>query len=122
LKLLRGGDVVVLALAAALVGSAYGAFWSPRSPGQYVVVTVGGVPVEERLLGEADELDVRGVIGHSRIRIEDGRVRFVDSPCHARYCVHAGWMSQSGQVAACLPNGVVVEVTGGERAYDAINL
>ena len=47
-----------------------------------VRILVGGVPVEERLLGEPDELAVRGVIGTSRIRIEDDRVRFVEPQPH----------------------------------------
>ena len=122
MRLLRIGDVVILAVAAAIVGAAYGAFWSERAPGQIVVITVDGDPFEERLLSQPGAVAVEGLIGTSRLLIEDGRVRFVDSPCHGRYCVHAGWLSQSGQVAACLPNGVVVEVEGGERSYDAINL
>jgi hypothetical protein len=121
-KLLRAGDVLVLAVAAAVVGGAYGAFWTERAPGRAVVITVDGRQQEERLLTTPAVIEVQGLIGTSRLVIEDGRVRFVDSPCHGRYCVHAGWLSQSGQVAACLPNGVVIEVEGGERAYDAINL
>jgi hypothetical protein len=121
-KLLRAGDIFVLALAAAVVGGAYGAFWTQRAPGRAVVITVDGRQQEERLLTTPAAIEVQGLIGTSRLVIEDGRVRFVDSPCNGRYCVHAGWLSRSGQVAACLPNGVVIEVEGGERAYDAINL
>ena len=122
MSVLRAGDVVVLAAAAALVGAAYGAFWTARSPGQSVVITVDGGERQERLLTDDAAIAVEGPIGTSRLLIEDGRVRFVDSPCHARYCVHAGWLSRSGQVAACLPNGVVIEIEGGERIYDAISL
>jgi hypothetical protein len=121
-RLLRIGDLVVLAVAAAIVGGAYGAFWSERTPGRVVVITVDGEALEERLLSVPGAIAVEGLIGTSHLLIEDGRVRFVDSPCHGRYCVHAGWLSRSGQVAACLPNGVVVEVEGGERTYDAISL
>ena len=122
MRLIRPGDVVVLVAAAALVGSTYGLFWTSRTPGENITVTVGGVPVAERPLTAAGMIEVEGALGTSEILIEEGRVRFVDSPCNARYCVHAGWLSRTGQVAACLPNGVVVEVTGGERLYDAINL
>ena len=41
MRLIRGGDVVVLVAAAALVGSAYGLFWTSRAPGERVTVTVG---------------------------------------------------------------------------------
>lgn len=122
MKLLRKGDVAILVLAAVLVGGAYGVFWTERTPGRTVLVSVDGRVVEELALDADADLHVEGLIGVSRVLVEDGRVRFVDSPCHARYCVHAGWLSRGGQVAACLPNGVVVEVEGGERAYDAIAL
>ena len=71
---------------------------------------------------EVDRVAVEGRLGASVIEVRAGQVRFNESPCVGRQCVHAGWLSRSGQVAACLPNGVVVEVTGGERLYDAINL
>jgi len=121
-RLLRPGDILVLALAAAVVGAAYGTFWTERTPGQSVVITVSGTPVDEHSLSEPATIAVEGAIGTSHLEIAEGRVRFTDSPCNGRYCVHSGWLSKSGQVAACLPNGVVVEVLGGEREYDAISL
>ena len=122
MRLLRPGDILVLALAAAVVGTAYGTFWTERTPGQSVVITVSGTPVDEHSLSEPATIAVEGAIGTSHLEIAEGRVRFTDSPCNGRYCVHSGWLSKSGQVAACLPNGVVVEVLGGEREYDAISL
>jgi hypothetical protein len=121
-SLLRPGDIAVLALAAIVVGGAYGTFWTDRTPGQRVIITVSGLPVGEHPLSEPATLAVEGGIGTSHLEIAEGRVRFTDSPCNGRYCVHSGWLSKTGQVAACLPNGVVVEVLGGEREYDAISL
>lgn len=121
MSLVRPADAVVVALAALLVGAAWASLWRGDEPAEYVQLSVPGAP-DERLALSVDQVrEVRGRIGTSRLEVRDGRVRFTDSPCVGRYCVHAGWLSRSGQVAACLPNGVVIEVTGGEREYDAVS-
>lgn len=120
--LIRGGDVLILLLAAGLVGASFGAFWGPRGQGHEVLVTVDRDHATTLPLDQDGTFDIDGRLGVSTIMVDGGRVRFMDSPCPGRYCVHSGWLSFSGEVAACLPNGVVVEVLGGEREFDAINL
>lgn len=122
MNLIRRGDLLVLALAAALVGASYGIFWTPRAQGEKAVVSVGReVRAEVSLLAD-DSVPVKGLIGQSVLEVQAGRIRFIDSPCPGRYCIHTGWIDRTGEVAACLPNGVVVEIRGGEREFDAINL
>ncbi|NGX16064.1 NusG domain II-containing protein [Wenzhouxiangella sp. XN24] len=120
MTLVRPADALVVALAALLVGAAWAALWTGGGPAEAVQVITPGDEPRRVALSRDDALEVRGRLGDSRIEIRDGRVRFVDSPCVGRYCVHAGWLSRSGQVAACLPNGVVIEVTGGDREFDAV--
>jgi hypothetical protein len=120
--LIRGGDILILLVAAGLVGASFGAFWGPRGEGHTVLVTVDRRQTTELALDQDGSFDIHGRIGVSTIMVDGGRVRFLDSPCPGRYCVHSGWLRFSGEVAACLPNGVVVEVLGGEREFDAINL
>ena len=120
--MIKAGDIVILILAAAGVGATYGAYWAPRELGHTAVITVNHEIVEELPLGTDTDLTIRGAIGDSRLAVADGRIRFMDAPCPGRYCIHAGWLSRTGQVAACLPNGVVIEILGEEREYDAINL
>lgn len=119
---LRAGDVLILAAAAVLVGASYAAFWSPRAEGDKAIISVGHDIVAHASLLEDRTVPVDGRLGRSLLKIEGGRIRFIESPCPGRYCVHTGWISRTGQVAACLPNGVVVEVEGGAREFDAINL
>jgi hypothetical protein len=120
--LIKAGDILILALAAAGVGASYGAFWASRGAGHSASITVGRQVVEQVALDTDRELTVQGAIGVSHLTVHDGRIRFTESPCPGRYCIHAGWLSHTGQVAACLPNGIVVEILGDEREYDAINL
>lgn len=124
MTLVRPADAVVVALAALLVGAAWASLWSRGGPAEFVEITTspasgrGPVVLE---LGRDTTVEVAGRIGPSRIEVRDGRARFADSPCVGRLCVHAGWLSRSGHVAACLPNGVILEVTGGDREFDAIS-
>lgn len=121
MSLVRPADAVVVGLAAALVGASWAALWSGGGPAEFVQVAAPGQPEQRHELAADATFSVRGRLGDSRLEIRDGQVRFIDSPCVGRQCIHTGWLSRSGQVAACLPNGVVIEVAGGEREFDAIS-
>ncbi len=46
------------------------------------------------------------------IEYGEGGIRFIASDCPDKVCIHTGNISQSGQVAACLPNDIIVMVEG----------
>lgn len=59
--------------------------------------------------------------GHvNRIVIEGGTVHMEFSDCSGQDCVKQGAISDTGESIICLPNRVVVEITGGSRQYDTI--
>jgi len=62
------------------------------------------------------EISIPGPLGDTEIEIRDGEVRVVYSPCRDDICVAAGWVSQSGQWIACLPNRVFVRVEHAEES------
>jgi hypothetical protein len=121
MTLVRPADAIVIALAALLVGTAWGSLWVGREPAAHAAITAPGAADLRVDLSTDATLQVRGRLGESHVEVRGGQVRFVDSPCVGRYCVHAGWLSRSGQVAACLPNGIVIELMGGDREFDAIS-
>lgn len=47
------------------------------------------------------------------IRAEPGRIRVEESACPGEDCVHTGWVSRSGGQLICLPNRMVISLTGG---------
>lgn len=47
------------------------------------------------------------------IRAEPGRIRVAESACPGEDCVHTGWVSRAGGQIICLPNRVVVSLSGG---------
>jgi hypothetical protein len=127
---MTAADRWVVGAALALVASLYVWNWdgplgldAGRSDAAGVVaeVVVAGHPVETIDLGRDGEVEVQGRMGPSRLLVQDGRVRFTASPCRGKQCIRSGWLAHEGDFAACLPNGVAVEVLGPERGLDAIN-
>ena len=41
---------------------------------------------------------------------KDGSIRFEESDCPDKVCIHAGKLHIVGQSAACLPNGIVLKI------------
>jgi hypothetical protein len=133
---MTAADRWVVGAALALVASLYVWSWggplgsnagrsnAPRgsdAAGVVAEVVVTDHPVETIDLVRDGEVEVQGRMGPSRLLVQDGRVRFTASPCRGKQCIHSGWLAHEGDFAACLPNGVAVEVLGPERGLDAIN-
>lgn len=118
---LTKGDWLALIAALLLVPSLYAAYWHSSGQGQEARVWVDGKPWARLDLFREQHLEVPGVLGISHLVIGDGRVRFVDSPCPNRQCVHTGWLSEGGDVAACLPNRVSVQIMADDPRFDSIN-
>lgn len=56
-----------------------------------------------------------------KIEIKSGRIRIAESDCPRQICVHAGWIENPAQTLVCVPNKVLVEITGdGKPEYDAV--
>jgi hypothetical protein len=90
--------------------------------------TVAGTGAVIRSMGGKDllldlrvsrTLEVEGPLGVTRIVVENGGVRVAESPCPHRLCIRKGLITRTGDLTACLPNGVVVTITG-ESEYDGI--
>lgn len=93
--------------------------WLPITPGEQVRIRAPGL---ERIVPfqHDTELRVDGNLGPSRLRIADGGIRFVASPCPTQACVHGGAISRQGESLFCLPNGVSVQVLKGDPGYDSL--
>ncbi len=71
-----------------------------------------------RLPVERDAVyEFAGPLGTTLVEVRDGRARILDSPC-PHPCRHGGWVSRPGQAAACVPNRVVLQVTGSPTGED----
>ena len=64
-------------------------------------------------LAGPEELEVEGAAYPITIQAEPGRIRILESGCPGQDCVHTGWASQAGQQIICLPNRLVISLSGG---------
>ncbi|MBI3772239.1 MAG: NusG domain II-containing protein [Gammaproteobacteria bacterium] len=118
---MKRGDYVILFLALALLPVLYFHFWNLGGHGDRVVIRSLNNKPQSYPLQQNRRIEIQGAKGPSIIEIHDGQVRFIESPCLNKQCIHSGWLRRSGEIAACLPNGVSVQVTGQNKPYDAIN-
>ena len=64
-------------------------------------------------LAGPEALEVEGAASPITIPAEPGRIRILESGCPGQDCVHTGWASQAGQQIICLPNRLVISLSGG---------
>lgn len=115
-------DLVVIAVAALGIGALYAQYWQAPQPAEHVLVRAGSAEAARYPLNVARTLEIHGARGISILRVEDGRVRFLDGPCRNRVCVHSGWLAHRGDAAACLPNRVSISLGGaGAPELDAVS-
>jgi len=114
-------DRIAMLFAAVLLPLLYINLWQANAPATQATIHDHQ---HKRIVAQLDKdqtLHVHGKLGDSVLQIAQGKVRFIQSPCHSKFCIHSGWLTHSGEVMACLPNGVFVELAGGERRFDSIN-
>jgi len=95
--------------------------WFRDGSGQRVIIIVDGHTIKEMSLDhEKEEIVMQGLKGPFAFEIKDGRVRMKDSACPNKICVKMGWVRHQGQIVCCIPNRVVLKITGKKEGYDAL--
>lgn len=91
--------------------------------GGYVEIRRGNEVVERKPflpVGEKEILVIEGPLGESRVEIVGDKVRMLDSPCPDKTCVRMGCIGTPGQSVVCIPNQIVITVTGETDGFDAV--
>jgi hypothetical protein len=114
------GDGIVMLSALILLVFLYSSYWRDAYLGNQAVIMAGNKHWMNVDLYQTQYLDVPGPLGISKLEVEDGKIRFVQSPCDTKQCIHQGWIKHGGEVAACLPNEVTVQILGTDPKYDSI--
>ena len=82
------------------------------APAAGVLITVSGSPAGQYPLNVDRDI----TLAHNTIHIADGTVSISDADCPDRLCVHQGAISHAGEVIACLPNRVTVQIISDRTA------
>lgn len=118
---MKRGDYLILLCALAVLPWLYLNYWTGGAPGTQALIVDGSGHELVLPLAADRRIEIAGPLGASVIEIHDGKARFVSSPCAGKFCIHAGWLSAGGAVAACLPNRVSLAVAGGQARWDSVN-
>lgn len=114
------GDWLTIILSAAMVVYLFQNLWSQEHAAK-VQIRIGDKIHATYDIHQQRNIKVHGSIGDATIHIDQGKVRFANSPCHNQYCVHQGWLTRSGQAAICLPNQISLELIGEQKPYDSLS-
>lgn len=100
-------SVLVLAAAFWLIPRAVGIFGN--SEAQKLRITVSG---KEYGVYSLDEDQVIKIGDTNVCEIKDKKVTMISAECPDQLCIHQGPICLQGETIVCLPNKVVLEVTG----------
>jgi hypothetical protein len=114
-------DTLAILFAIILLPLLYYQLWRPQSSATHARIIDSHQHITVTRLEQAKQLNIHGELGDSVLNIEDGKIRFAQSPCKGKVCIHRGWLQYSGEVMACLPNKVIVKLDGGQARFDSIN-
>lgn len=64
-----------------------------------------------------------GSLGEAEVEIDGQAARVTRAPCRRKLCMSMGWIRRPGEVAACLPNNLFIQVSGvlTESGLDAVS-
>lgn len=91
---------------------------SIQSKPRWCIISVSGKDVYKLSLLETKTVAVNGPLGESIIEVANGSVRMLTSPCPLKVCMHQGYIHRPGDVITCIPNQVMIRITG-EKELDS---
>ena len=115
--------IIFLAL---LAGAGFGFYFAgQKKEGSLVVVEQNGKAVFSDPLGRDREEVFSGPAGDTLMVIRNHAVYIGHSDCPRKICMAMGHIHHSGEVIACVPNRVLIRITGeekpDEREYDFLS-
>ena len=114
------GDLVVIffiVMLAVLIGVLF-LMKTGTDKGDFVVVYQEGKRIQECPLEVDTEILIESDYTN-KLKIKDGKAAIIDSNCPGMDCVHSGWIDGKGRSLVCLPNRVVVRISG-EKDVDKV--
>ena len=108
--------VIIIAALAAVTVSFWAVYLGISGNSSVYLKSDGGSWVYP--INAIDTIKISGPLGDTFVEIADGRAYISSSPCLNKTCVTTGYIHQSGQWAACLPNKVLLYISKSEDNDD----
>ena len=111
--------LIILGIAAALYFPLAG---SRGGEGREAVISVNGEEYARLSLDKDVQIVVETGFGRNIVEVRGGEVFMPEADCPDKLCVRQHAVKLAGETIVCLPNRVVVEITGGkETGLDAVS-
>ena len=107
--------ILFLLLGAVAASAAYLLLQRESVPAPVARITRDGVLLEEIDLDRVSEpysFPLEDGNGRNTLSVEKGRIRIAESTCPGGDCVHTGWADRAGERIICLPNRLVISLSG----------
>ena len=109
--LTRADKILALVVGLSAVGLIlYGRYTTEA--GSVLIVELAEAAPATHALSNYGVLPVVGPLGVSEIEIGPKGARVISAPCVHKICMRQGWMQRAGDVAACVPNSLVLRIAG----------
>jgi len=120
---IRPGDILILLASLAFIIYLFNQHWfsANTNSAEFVSIQVANQPAQIYPVLSQQYIKVVGYKGESKIEIKQGKARFIHSHCFSQQCVLHGWITQSGETIACLPNKISISLIGRNSEFDALN-
>ena len=97
-----------------------------RSPGRTVLVSLDKKTIFTAPLSRDRSVELEGPLGITHLEISNGQARIASSPCPYKVCIGMGGIRRQGEIIACVPNRLLVQIVGEETGdketgYDLIS-
>lgn len=121
-KLFKISDAVIIFLILLSVFLFYIISYTKSAKKNTAVITVNGENIKTIDLSSAEnEIFTLKTEPTVTLEISNGKIRFINSKCPDGTCEKCGWLSKSGDTAACLPAKTVVSINGeSDKGVDAV--
>jgi len=110
-------DRKLLIIVALLVASSFLVLLGQTAGGK-VVVSLDDKVVFVAPLNKDRRVELEGPLGMTVLEIKDGAARIISSPCTKKICIHMGEVRHSGDLLACIPNHLVINIEGDKDGED----
>lgn len=119
---LKYGDFLVI-LAIILIAVLFVvSFYEGNTDEKIAIVSQNGIVLDRIELNKISDRYEINYFGEypGTIEINNGRIRFLHADCPDQICVNTGWIDRPGQIAVCLPAGVIIKIEGVQTDVDII--
>ncbi len=122
MKMIKKNDLILIGVILLLGLAVIGYLNLTKEEGSKVVITMNGKVYDTLYLKENTTYTVKGKDGtYNTFEIKDGYVDMLDASCPDKLCVNHSNIHYNNETIVCLPNKVVLQITGaGESEVDAV--